>query len=163
SNAEWQHDLSVSYDKVGDVLMVQAEEPDQLDDDTCSALPMALRAYRSSLAIRERLAQADPGNAAWQRELSVSHDRIRDVKVVPGDLAGALNLYQDGLAISEHLFAAPPDPEAHRLSAVGRIGSRDLIVSYVKIAKLDRSQAKAMLTRARDLAYGAILAVRDDW
>ncbi len=39
---------------------------------------------------------------------------------------------RDGLAISERLFTAPSDPGAeqqHRLSAVGRIGSRDLIVT----------------------------------
>ena len=35
-------------------------------------LPEALKAYRDSLAIAERLAQADPGNAGWQRDLSVS-------------------------------------------------------------------------------------------
>ncbi len=73
---------------------------------------------------------------------------------------------RDGLAISERLFTAPSDPGAeqqHRLSAVGRIGSRDLIVSYVKIAEVDRSQAKAVLTRARDLAYSSILATSDEW
>ena len=31
-------------------------------------------------AIRERLAAADPGNAGWQRDLSVSHDKIGDVR-----------------------------------------------------------------------------------
>ncbi len=38
---------------------------------------------RASLAIRERLARADPGNAGWQRDLSVSHERIGDVQVEP--------------------------------------------------------------------------------
>ena len=33
-------------------------------------LPEALTAYRASLAIAERLAKADPGNAGWQRDLS---------------------------------------------------------------------------------------------
>ena len=146
--------------------MAQAaeDEPDQLD--THSALPAALRHYRSSLAIRERLAQADPGNAAWQRDLSVSYDRIGDVMVAQGDRAGARKLYRDGVAISERLFTAPSDPEAkyqHRLSAVGRIGSRDLIVSYVKIAEVDRPQAKAVLTRAHDLTYSSILATSDKW
>jgi hypothetical protein len=31
----------------------------------------ALTSYRDSLAIAERLAQSDPGNAGWQRNLSV--------------------------------------------------------------------------------------------
>ena len=34
-------------------------------------LPEALKSYRDSLAIAERLAQSDPGNAGWQRDLSV--------------------------------------------------------------------------------------------
>jgi tetratricopeptide (TPR) repeat protein len=168
-NTEWQHDLSVSYDKIGEVLMAQANEedfPPDDDDEIPSALSMTLSAYRSSLAIRVRLARADPGNAAWQRHLSVSYDRIGDVKAVQGDRAGALKLYRDGLAITERLFFAQLDPEAemqHRLSTIGRIGIRDLIVSYVKIAKIDSSQANVMLTRARDLATSAILATRDKW
>ena len=48
SNTQWQRDLSVSYSKVGDVLMAQGK----LDE--------ALKAYRDSLAIAERLAAADP-------------------------------------------------------------------------------------------------------
>lgn len=50
-NAGWQRDLSVSYNKIGDVLVAQANLPD------------ALKAFRDGLAIRERLARGDPGNA----------------------------------------------------------------------------------------------------
>ena len=42
----------------------------------------------------ERLAQSDPGNADWQRDLSVSFERIGDVQVAQGDLSGALKSYQ---------------------------------------------------------------------
>jgi hypothetical protein len=44
--------------------------------------------------IFERLAEADPGNAGWQRDLSVSQDRIGDVQVEQGDLAAALTSYR---------------------------------------------------------------------
>ena len=44
SNTGWQRDLSVPYDRIGDVLMVQGK------------LAEALKSYRDSLAIRERLA-----------------------------------------------------------------------------------------------------------
>ena len=37
-------------------------------------LPEALKAYQAGLAIAERLARADPGNAEWQRDLSVSQN-----------------------------------------------------------------------------------------
>src|SRR5260370_4864213 len=73
-NAGWQRDLSVSYNKVGDVLVGQGN------------LQEALQAYRDSLAIFERLANADPGNAGWQRDLSVSYERVGDVLVEQGNL-----------------------------------------------------------------------------
>ena len=37
----------------------------------------ALKSYQASLAIRERLAKSDPGNAGWQRDLSVSYEQHR--------------------------------------------------------------------------------------
>ena len=48
------------YESVGDVQQAQGD------------LAGALQSYRDSLAIRERLAKSDPGNAGWQRDLSVS-------------------------------------------------------------------------------------------
>jgi tetratricopeptide (TPR) repeat protein len=60
----------------------------------------ALTSYQAALTIRERLAKADPGNAGWQRDLSVSHDRIGDVQQAQGDLAAALTSYQAALTIS---------------------------------------------------------------
>ncbi len=59
----WQRDLSVSYNKVGDVLVAQGN------------LPEALKTYRDGLAIADRLAKSDPGNAGWQRDLSVATTR----------------------------------------------------------------------------------------
>ena len=58
--------------KVGDVLVAQGD------------LPEALKTYRDGLAIRDRLAKSDPGNAGWQRDLSVSYDRVGDVLVAQG-------------------------------------------------------------------------------
>jgi len=47
----------VSYNKIGDVLVAQGN------------LPEALKSFRDGLAIRDRLAKADPGNAGWQFDL----------------------------------------------------------------------------------------------
>ena len=71
-------------------------------------LAAALTRYQASLAISERLAQADPGNAGWQRDLSVSHDKIGDVQRAQGDLAAALTSYQASLAIRDRLAQADP-------------------------------------------------------
>ena len=71
-------DLSVSYDRIGDVQVAQGD------------LAGALKSYRDSLAISDRLAQSDPGNASWQRDLGVL-TKVGDVQVAQGDLAGALS------------------------------------------------------------------------
>jgi hypothetical protein len=39
-------------------------------------LDAALASYRDSLAIADRLAKSDPGNAGWQRDLSVSYEKV---------------------------------------------------------------------------------------
>ena len=64
----------MSYNKVGDVLVAQGK----LDE--------ALKSYRDSLAIGERLAKADPSNTGWQRDLSVSYNKVGDVLVAQGNL-----------------------------------------------------------------------------
>jgi hypothetical protein len=38
-------------------------------------LDEALKSYRDSLAIAERLAASDRSNTGWQRDLAVSYDR----------------------------------------------------------------------------------------
>ena len=78
NNADWQRDLSVSHNKIGDVLQRQGD------------LNAALQAFRNSMTIRQKLAAADPNNAEWQRDLSISHDRIGDVLQRQGDLNAAL-------------------------------------------------------------------------
>ena len=71
-------------------------------------LTKALQAYRDSLAIAERLAKADPGNAGWQRDLSVSYNNVGDVLVAQGNLTKALQAYRDSLAIAERLHTCFP-------------------------------------------------------
>jgi predicted negative regulator of RcsB-dependent stress response len=57
TNSGWQRDLSVSYQKVGDVLVAQGK------------LQEALEAYQQTLAIMKRLAEQDKTNSGWQRDL----------------------------------------------------------------------------------------------
>jgi tetratricopeptide (TPR) repeat protein len=94
-------------------------------------LPGALKSYRDSLAIFEHLAQSDPGNAGWQRDLSISYEKIGDVQVAQGDLPGALKSYRDDLAITERLAQSDP----------GNAGwQRDLSVSYERIGDVQVAQ-----------------------
>jgi len=62
-------------------------------------LPEALKSYRDGLAIADRLAKADPGNAGGQRDLSVSYNKMGDVLVDQGNLPEALKSFRDGLAM----------------------------------------------------------------
>jgi Flp pilus assembly protein TadD len=59
--------------------------------ETSGNLAAAFKDYQASLAIQDRLAQLDPGNAGWQHDLSVIFDRVGDLLVAQGNLAEALN------------------------------------------------------------------------
>ncbi len=112
ANVGWQRGLSVSYEKVGDVLVAQGN------------LPEALKSFRDGLAIRDRLARVDPGNADGQRDLSVSYEKVGDVLVAQGNLPEALKSFRDQLAIADRLARAEPGNADWQ---------RDLSVSYDRI------------------------------
>ena len=84
----------IRNERIGDVQMAEGD------------LSAALKSYKGTSTSAARLAKSDPGNADWQRDLSVSCDKIGDVQVAQGDLAGALKSFQDGLAIDEKLAKA---------------------------------------------------------
>lgn len=68
-------------------------------------LAQVLRSYQAGLAIRERLAGSDPRNTMWQRDLSISYDRIGKVQQARDELSEALRSYQASVAIAERLAA----------------------------------------------------------
>ncbi len=96
TNAEWQRDLSISHDRLGDLAV------------TAGDLDTAHQHFQTGLTIRERLAAADPANTAWQRDLSISHNKLGDLAVTAGDLDTAHQHFQTGLTIAERLAAADP-------------------------------------------------------
>ncbi len=109
-NAGWRRDLSVSYNKIGDVLVAQGD------------LPAALKSFRDGLAIRDALAKSDPGNAGWRRDLIVSCVKI--ASVFPGEAralltrAGAIaNRLRDEGKLAP-VDAWMPDDLARRLAAL---------------------------------------------
>jgi len=133
SNMQWQRDLSVSYEKIGDVLMAQGR------------LEETLKAYRDGLAIRERLAAADRSNTQWQRDLSISYNKVGDVLVAQGKLEEALKAYRDSLAIAERLAAADRNnTEWQRDLSIsyGRVG--DVLVARAYRFVLAREFARAL-------------------
>ena len=86
-------------------------------------LPGALSLYREASSDVERLAKADPGNAGWQRDLSVSYNKVGDVLKDQGNLPEALKAYRDSLAIasaSPRPIPAMPDGSAISRSPITR-------------------------------------------
>jgi tetratricopeptide (TPR) repeat protein len=134
ANTEWQRDLSVSHNKIGDVLVSQGDGPG------------ALAAYQAGLTTAEGLEKRDPANTQWQRVLSASKIRIGDVLVTQGDGPGALAAYQAGLTIAEGL--AKRDPANTQWQ-------HDLLISQSKVTDLLMAQgdAPALLK-----SYQALLA-----
>jgi hypothetical protein len=94
--------------------------------------PGALAAYRKSLAIREVLAARDTANAQWQRDLSISHNKIGDVLVAQGDGPGALAAYRKSLAIREALAAR---------DTANAQWQTDVVVSCSKLGTLEHGQS----------------------
>jgi hypothetical protein len=75
-------------------------------------------------------AAADPTNTGWQRDLSVSHNRLGDLARAAGDLPAATGHYQAALTIRERLAAADPTNTGWQ---------RDLSVSHNKLGDLARA------------------------
>jgi tetratricopeptide (TPR) repeat protein len=119
----------------GDVLSAQGD------------LAGALAAYQESLAVSQRLAESDPSNADWQRDLSVSQSKVGDVLLDQGDLAGALASYRETLAVRRRLAESDPSNAGWQ---------RDLSVSHQRIGDvlLDQGDLAGALG-----AYGESLAV----
>ncbi|HUD59697.1 MAG TPA: TIR domain-containing protein, partial [Acetobacteraceae bacterium] len=142
-NADWRHNLSVSHDRLGDVLSAQGDVPGALAD------------YRAGMAIRARLAAADPDNAEWQRELSISHVKLGDVLSALGDLPGALADYRAAMTIRARLTDADPENAEWQ---------RDLSISHVKLGDVFRAQGDlpgALADYRARMAISARLAAAD--
>ncbi len=108
---------------------------------TTGSLESAARAYQS--------AEAAARHAGDERDLMVSQSKVGDVRVAQGDLPGALEAYQAGLAIGEALARRDP---------ANTEWQRDLSVSHdrigdVLVAQGDRGGALK--------AYQAGLAIRE--
>jgi len=67
SNTEWQRDLSVSHNGLGDVAQAAGD------------LTAARTAYQASLDIRTRLTAGDPTNTLWQEIMGALRGRLRNL------------------------------------------------------------------------------------
>ncbi|MXS82623.1 tetratricopeptide repeat protein [Nitrosomonas oligotropha] len=142
-NLHLQRELSVDYNKIGDMHRNSGDNA------------AALKAYQESLAIRKRLAELDPNHPDWQRDLSVSHNKVGGMHLSSGDNAAALKAYQDGLAIAKKLAELDPNHTDWQ---------RDLSVSYERVGDMHRNSrdnATALKAYQESLAIRKKLAELD--
>lgn len=118
----------------------------------------ALTSYRTSLAIAKTLAAQDPGNAGWQRGLSVSLDRIGNILNAQGKVDAALTSYHERLAIRETIAA---------LNNGSIRAELDLVVSHTKVStasvapRPDLKAALAILLRLQ--SEGRLPPANESW
>jgi tetratricopeptide (TPR) repeat protein len=119
ASTDFQRELSVSDEMVGDVEVAQGHLPD------------ALESYSASLAIRDQLAKSDSGNAFWQHDLAVSYNKVGDVEAAQGQLPEALKSYSASLAILDRLAKSDP----------GNAGwQHELSVSHDRLGDVQQAQ-----------------------
>ncbi|MBK9140380.1 MAG: SEL1-like repeat protein [Verrucomicrobia bacterium] len=102
-SAQAARDVSVSLDQLADFLASRGLPGDA---------EKALGHYQRSLAVAERLLQANPDSAQAARDVSVSLERLGDFlarRGLPGDAETALGHYQRSLEVSERLLVANPE------------------------------------------------------
>jgi len=68
----------------------------------------AQAAFEQYLAIFRRLAELEPSNAGWQREMAVAHSRVGGVLQAQGRLEAAQAAFEQSLSISRRLVEQDP-------------------------------------------------------
>ena len=122
----------MAHSRVGDVLQAQGQ------------LKAAQAAFEEYLAISRRLAEQDPSNAGWQRELAVAHSRVGGCLEAQGRLEAAQAAFEEYLAISRRL--AEQDPS-------NADWQRDLALACLRIGRI------AATAPTRNTALAAIRGV----
>ncbi|HLW79927.1 MAG TPA: tetratricopeptide repeat protein, partial [Terriglobia bacterium] len=77
--------------------------------------------------VRQELADAEPGNTTYQRDLSISFNKLADLARNAGRSADAEALYRQSLQVTQELADAEPGNTTYQ---------RDLSVSFNKLADL---------------------------
>lgn len=99
-NSEWQHDLAVAEEKIGDVQQAQGD------------VAAAIASYQASLAIRNRLAAAGGNNSQWELERVSTYGKLATVYLKAGDKPKVLDALRQGQAIIARLAKLSPDNAA---------------------------------------------------
>src|SRR5262249_9457403 len=129
-NAQWRRDLSISYERIGDILLKTGRKE------------QALLSFKSSFEIRKQLADADPGNLKRQRDLAVMYGRMGDLMLEVQRKEEGIQALRASLAIRERLAAADPG---------NILWQTDLVIALRRLARAG-DDPRARLARALDIA-----------
>ncbi|MBL8692615.1 MAG: tetratricopeptide repeat protein [Planctomycetes bacterium] len=124
---DFQRDLSVSYERMGDLMLALGQ------GDPAKAF------FEKSLLIRERLARSEPDRADFQRDLSVSYDRMGDLMRALGQGDQAKAFFEKDLQIAERLARSEPDRADFQ---------QDLALSKIRIAMVRPHESMSHLESA---------------
>jgi hypothetical protein len=72
-------------------------------------LQAALASYRDALSLAMGLAQSDPNNSEWQRDVAVNYAKLARLHQQAGDRGHALDAFREGRAIMERVVRRSPE------------------------------------------------------
>ncbi len=101
-DAELQRELATAYEKIG---KIQGNSYSLNLGDTDGAM----KSYRKSLEMREKLIANDPNNRKLQNELANSYQGVGDMLYTVGKLKEGLTHYEKTAAIRQNLAEAEPN------------------------------------------------------
>ncbi|MEM9460148.1 MAG: tetratricopeptide repeat protein [Myxococcota bacterium] len=111
------HAHSLAHDTRGDYLQRVGD------------LEGAKGCYERALEVLKRLAEGDPSNSTWQRDLSISYEKVGNVARGMGDLEGARGHYERALGVSKCLAEEDSSDSTWQ---------RDLSISYDNVGDIAR-------------------------
>jgi hypothetical protein len=85
----------------------------------------ALAAFSKAMAIREKLAAANPDDPTAARDLAIAYGQLADV-LRPREIDRALDFYRKSLAVLEALAAAAPEAAAAQRSKTTQTPQKNL-------------------------------------
>lgn len=140
---EYEPDEPGNWRRYGDLLV------------TAGDLSRAAQAFNRFNQLARARATQDSENRQWQRDISISFEKLGGIQQAQGDLATAQTNYQKSLAISDQLAAADPS---------NRQWQQDLFVNIGMLGNIQRAQgdlAAALTSYQKTLAITEQLAVAD--
>jgi tetratricopeptide (TPR) repeat protein len=131
-NIHDQHNLAISYERIGDTLRAQ-QHPDQ-----------TLAAYRRAAEIIERLTRINPDNTAVQNGLAISYERIGDALWAQQHPDQALAAYRREAEIAERLTQINPrNADWQRVLFYSRMQIGEIYVNQTELVSASHVFQKA--------------------